>query len=143
MRTSSQPAFADYTASADDRCDISALPIEGQLTVHEFLESFLPVADHFESVSYRLARDPNDPLERPAQVQNRLDRPSNGKRTKEQRHRDGRVPGRRRHLVQLRFPYAALPLLHAAAAKPRGLGGRFRQSPAERGRDVPVAAGQR
>jgi hypothetical protein len=42
------------------------------------------MVDHVESASQRLARDPNDPLERPARVQDRLDRPRNGNRTKEQ-----------------------------------------------------------
>ena len=51
------------------------------------------MVDHFESVSQRLVRDPDDPLERPAQVQDRLYRPSNGKRTKKQRHRCGHVRG--------------------------------------------------
>jgi hypothetical protein len=46
---------------------------------------------HLESVSQRLDRDPNDPLERRAQVQDCLDRPRNGNRTKEQHHRCGRV----------------------------------------------------
>jgi len=51
------------------------------------------MVDHFESVSQRLGRDPDDPLERPAQVQDRLDRPRNGKHTKEQNHRYGDVSG--------------------------------------------------
>src|SRR5215472_4267582 len=54
------------------------------------------MVDHFESVSQRLGRDPDDPLERPAQVQDRLDRPRNGERTKEQHHRYGHVRGANR-----------------------------------------------
>jgi len=51
------------------------------------------MVDHFKSVSQRFGRDPDDPLERPAQVQDRLDRPRNGKHTKEQNHRYGDVSG--------------------------------------------------
>lgn len=64
--------------------------------VHGILGSLLSMVDHVESVSQRLDRDPNDPLERRAQVQDRLDRPRNGNRTKEQHHRCGRVRGSNR-----------------------------------------------
>ena len=49
--------------------------------------------DHFKSVSQRLPGDPNDSLERPAQVQDRLYRPRNGKCTEEQGHRYGHISG--------------------------------------------------
>ena len=45
------------------------------------------MTDRVESVSQRRVRDSDAPLERPAQVQDYLYRPRNGKCTKEQRLR--------------------------------------------------------
>src|SRR5262249_32673491 len=54
---------------------------------------FLSMVDHFESVSHRLAREADDPLERAAQVQGHLDCRCSCKRAKKQHHSDGRVTG--------------------------------------------------